>query len=390
MYDQALVPSSDRLPLDPSTDVPDGFTEDQRGKPHGFAGDPDVMDTWATSSLTPHIAGHWEDDASGGLFDRVFPMDVRPQAHEIIRTWLFSTVVRSHLEHGSLPWRNAALSGWILDPDRKKMSKSKGNVVTPMNLLEQYGTDAVRYWAASGRPGVDTAFDEGQMKVGRKLATKILNATKFVLGFPAPSGGVSVGGVTNGLDAAMLARLGSVVADATAAFEEFDYARALERTEAFFWWFCDDHVELVKTRAYDGDVSAVGALRLALSAIHRLLAPFLPFTMEEVWSWWQDGSVHAARWPTVADVGGTGAAADDPGILDAVSDVLARVRRVKTEAKVSQRAAIARCTVRAPASFLAALAPGTADLCAAGSIAALDTVEADELRVDVELAPQGA
>ncbi len=181
VYDKPLVPTEDQLPVDPAAQAPDGYDESQRGQAGGFVGDPDVMDTWATSSLTPQIAGRWRDDPE--LFADVFPMDVRPQGHDIIRTWLFSTVVRSHFEFDSVPWRHAALSGWILDPDRKKMSKSKGNVVTPEDVVKEHCADAVRYWAASGRLGADAAYDTGQMKVGRRLAIKILNATKFALSF---------------------------------------------------------------------------------------------------------------------------------------------------------------------------------------------------------------
>ncbi|MFM8722891.1 MAG: class I tRNA ligase family protein, partial [Acidimicrobiaceae bacterium] len=248
IYDKPIAPSVDQLPVDPSTDVPQGFTADQRGVPNGFIGDPDIMDTWATSSLTPQLAGHWVDDRE--MFERIFPMDVRPQGHDIIRTWLFSTMVRSNFEHDVAPWKNACLSGWILDPDRKKMSKSKGNVVTPSDLFDQYGSDAVRYWAACARPGVDTAFSEDQMKVGRKLATKLLNLTKFVLGAGASDASTVSAQPVDLVDQAMLVRLSEVVDAATVALEQFDYARALERTEAFFWWFCDDYVELVKTRAY--------------------------------------------------------------------------------------------------------------------------------------------
>ena len=395
-YSTPLVPGEDLLPVDPSTDVPDGYSAEQRGVPGGFVGDPDVMDTWATSSLTPQIAGGWVDDPD--LFDRVFPMDVRPQAHEIIRTWLFATVVRAELEFGRLPWSDAAISGWVLDPDRKKMSKSQGNVVTPLPLLEQHGADALRYWAASGRPGTDTAVDEGQMKVGRRLAIKIINASRFALGRLAGEDGQVVApgpeAVTVALDRAMLARLAGVVDEATTAFDGFDYARALERTEAFFWSFCDDYLELVKTRAYGdpgepGPASARAALALALSVQLRLLAPFLPFVTEEVWSWWQSGSVHRATWPTVAELAGPAAGADDD-VLATVAGVLGAVRRAKTTAKRSMRAEVALLTVTGTDPQLDAFARGRDDLIDAGGVLeiATGTGPGPDLAVDVVLADE--
>ncbi|MCU1396490.1 MAG: valS, partial [Ilumatobacteraceae bacterium] len=379
-YDAPLVPDESRLPIDPSTDAPAGHTEAQRGVPGGFIGDPDVMDTWATSSLTPQIAGRWGEDGDD-LFARVFPMDMRAQAHDIIRTWLFSTVVRSHWEEGVAPWKHAAISGWILDPDRKKMSKSKGNVVTPLSLFEQYSTDAVRYWAGSARGGADTAYSEDQMKVGRKLAMKLLNVSKFVLGFGEPAADAVA---DNPIDTSMLARLAAVVAECTAAFEGFDYARSLERTEAFFWWFCDDYVELVKSRAYGTDdpgaaASARVALRTALGTLQRMFAPFIPFTTEEVWSWWNAGSIHLAAWPAAEDSGG------DAELLDVVCEIVAQVRRAKTEAKVTQRASVSRLTVSAPAAAHAAIEAGRSDIADAGSILAFDIVSGDTVQCAIEL-----
>ncbi|MEY3595061.1 MAG: valyl-tRNA synthetase [Actinomycetota bacterium] len=389
-YDAPLVPTNEQLPIDPSTDVPAGYTESQRGQANGFVGDPDVMDTWATSSLSPQIAGHWIDDPE--MFSHMFPMDVRPQAHEIIRTWLFSTMVRSHFEHGVAPWKNAALSGWILDPDRKKMSKSKGNVVTPIDLFDQYGSDAVRYWAACARPGVDTAFSEEQMKVGRKLGTKLLNATKFVLSF----GDVDETVVpTEMIDIAMLQRLSGVVEECTNAFTHFDYARSLERTEAFFWWFCDDYVELVKQRAYGLDTmpveltaSARAALRRALSVMQRLFAPLIPFVSEEVWRWWNDSSVHIANWPTSDDcIAGCTPTGNYELQLNSVCDVLGTIRRAKTEAKVSQRAEVASIVITAPSEALTAITTTFGDLTYAGSILHSELRSADgEIITSVTLA----
>jgi valyl-tRNA synthetase len=398
-WDRPIVPDESSLPVDPASDTAPGYREDQRGAPGGFAGDPDVMDTWATSSLTPQIACQWEDDPD--LFARTFPMDLRPQAHEIIRTWLFSTVVRAHFEHDSLPWTHAGISGWVLDPDRKKMSKSKGNVVTPIDLLEKYGSDAVRYWAVSGRPGTDTAFDEGQMKIGRKLAIKILNVSKFVLntpGFtlnPSPSGGE----ISHPLDTALMAELGALVDECTRAFDAYDYARALERTERFFWAFCDDYVELVKSRAYGstdgepdpdatrGQASATAALAAALSTLLRLYAPFLPFVTEEVWSWWREGSVHRAPWPTADELG---ASRGDASVYETAAAVLREVRKAKSEQKRSLASPVTSIVVVDTPIRVDALRQGLDDVLAAGKVAAVEVRPGDAFEVTVTLPPPEA
>jgi valyl-tRNA synthetase len=383
LHDAPLLADEADLPLDPASTAPTGFADDQRDKPGGFTADPDVMDTWATSSLSPQVVCGWERDPD--LFSRTFPMDLRPQAHEIIRTWLFATIVRAYYEHGTVPWSHAAISGFVVDPDRKKMSKSKGNTVVPIDVLERYGSDAVRWRAAGARPGTDSPFDEAQMKIGRRLAIKILNASKFVLGLGDVPAGTPV---TEPLDLSMLATLADVVREATAAFEVNDYTRSLERTERFFWDLCDDYLELVKSRAYGEDgtdegaaASARAALRAALSAVLRLFAPILPYVTEEVWSWWQEGSVHRAAWPVADELPGGG----DPAVLAATSDVLRQVRRAKSAAKVSMRAEVERAAVRG--AGVRELAE--ADLRAAGRIAdlELETLPEEGFTVDVTLAP---
>ena len=389
-FDAPILPELSELPIDPSSDVPNGFTESQRNQPNGFVGDPDVMDTWATSSLTPQIAGHWGTE----LFEKIFPMDLRPQAHEIIRTWLFSTVVRSHFQENSLPFKNALISGWVLDPDRKKMSKSVGNVVTPMPLIETHGADALRYWAASGRPGTDTAIDEAQMKIGRRLAIKTLNASKFVLGrlegitIPSPAE------ITEPIDRDFIALLANVVNEATAAFNTYDYARALERTEAFFWTFCDNYVELVKTRAYGegenateaGTNSARATLSVTLSVLQRLLAPFIPFVTEEVWRWWHDGSVHVAPWPVISELGDV-TPSRDSAVYEQVCVVLEAVRREKSTQKVSQKNEVELLKIDGPADLLSAIRNGETDLTNAGGVKAFELNEAATLSITVTLSP---
>ena len=393
-YDNVIVPSYDQLPVDPSADVPTGYTAQQRGLAGGFIGEADIMDTWATSSLTPQLAGGWIKDPE--LFELVYPYDLRPQGQDIIRTWLFSTVLRSEQQFGQLPWKNAAISGWILDPDRKKMSKSKGNVVTPADLLVEHGSDAVRYWAASARLGTDAAFDTGMMKIGRRLALKVLNAAKFVLSFEAPTTSAAV---SEAVDQALLLELADVVRGATAAFESYDHTKALELTEKFFWGFTDDYLELVKERAYgqggvtpEQQASAVLALRKALHTMLRLLAPFLPFATDEVWGWWQNTdagqtkSIHRAAWPTVEELT-AGLDASNHGLLELVSAALIGVRKAKSDAKVSMKAPVESATLQAPAAVLTSLRVISGDIKSVGKIADLAYQEGEVVALtDVVLA----
>ncbi len=378
-YESPLLPDDAALPVDPATDAPSGYAAGQRGEPGGFTGDPDIMDTWATSSLTPQIGGGWRDDPD--LLSRVFPMDLRPQAHDIIRTWLFYTVLRSHYEHGVLPWQHVAISGWILDPDRKKMSKSRGNVVTPAAILDEYGTDAVRYWAASARLGADATFDPGQLKIGRRLAVKILNASRFVLSALPSAAPSDLAAPTEPLDRAMLGRLAEVIDQCAAAFERFDHAQALALIERFFWFFCDDYLELVKARAYGergpaAAASASQALRTGLSALLRLFAPFLPFVTEEVWSWWQDGCVHRASWPDAGSLRALGWPASQAA-LEAASAAIGAIRKAKSQARQPMRAPARKLVVSAPAASLDALAAVLPDLRAAGRVSEVELRRAE-------------
>ena len=249
-----------------------------------------------------------------------------------------------------LPWRHAAISGWILDPDRKKMSKSKGNAVTPMDLLREHGTDAVRYWATSARLGVDTAFDLGpdqdraaarhQDPERRPVRARLRAARRVGSGRRAAerSPSRSTGAMVRRLAEFGRALHGGASSTTTTRL-------ALEQAERFFWFFCDDYLELVKARAYGehgtgGRASAVATLRLGLSVLLRLLAPFLPFVTEEVWSWWQDGSVHRAAWPDAADLRAQAGPADD-AVLEAAVAAIAAIRKAKSQARLPMKDPVA-------------------------------------------------
>ncbi len=394
-YADPILPEESQLPVDPAAQPAPGFEESQRGEAGGFVGELDVLDTWATSSLTPQIAGRWGRDDR--FFSQVFPYDLRPQGHDIIRTWLFSTVVRAHALSDSVPWTDTALSGWILDPDRKKMSKSKGNVIVPTEPLEQFGSDAVRYWAASAKLGADTAYEIAQMKIGRRLAIKLLNASKFALNLGVTEehivdGPSSAQALTEPLDRALIAELRAVVERATSCFEDYDYARALQLVESFFWSFTDDYVELVKDRAYgsrgeQAQASVRAALATTLDAVLRLFAPVLPFATDEVWRWWRSGSVHVAAWPQAADLDAVDGSAQ---MLPTVAEALAGIRRAKSEAQVKQRTPVRSARLIAPAAKAGHLEAALGDLSAATRSHSLELVSEGEagqgvVVADVEL-----
>jgi valyl-tRNA synthetase len=373
LYDQVIKPRQEQLPIDPLDDTPDGFTPDQRDVPGGFTGDPDVFDTWATSSLTPQITTH--GPLNPERHKKLFPMDVRPQSHEIIRTWAFYTIVKAWMHEREVPWHNVVISGWILDPDRKKMSKSQGNVVTPEPLIDQHGADCVRYWAGRARVGVDTAFDEQVFKVGKRLATKLFNASKFVLGRfenidPALLGRDRI---THETDRAIIRELRPLIERATAAFDQFDYAQALQLTEDFFWsTFCDNYVELSKPRTYEEDLSegrlsAASTLRLVHRALLRMFAPFMPFLTEEIWHWTyandtdMNETIHRSPWPTLDEF----ASISDPSHPDTYGSMkmfIEAVRKWKAEKNVSMKAPIALARISASQGYLNDLSAVTDDL----------------------------
>jgi valyl-tRNA synthetase len=379
-YSNFILPRREDLPVDPSAETPHGFSDDERGKPGGFAGDPDVFDTWATSSLTPLITTGWPDDQE--FHRKLYPTDVRPQAHDIIRTWAFTTITRAYLEDGSIPWHNVAISGWILDPDRKKMSKSKGNTVVPTEPLDEFGPDAVRYWAASARLGVDTAIDSGVFKEGKRLVTKMRNAARLVQSYEGEGGDPNTP-----LDRALIARLRALVDTVTASWEDWDHAGALAATESWFWGdFCDNYLELSKTRSYAGDPSAIGTLRRALNVVVRLFAPILPYITEEIYNTGrkEPASVHRATWPSADEL----PAAEDDGSFDAGVAVLSKIRKAKSEAKVSLRVPVERSVVRGPDVMLDLFSRVQEDVASTVNVQHFELVtddEAEELAVAVEL-----
>lgn len=356
-----LYAAPDQLPVNPLSDLPKGYTREE------VEPDMDVMDTWATSSISPQLAAHGispelNDDPS--RFGALYPADLRPQAHEIIRTWAFYTLVKSYLHNACIPWSNLMISGWCLAEDKTKMSKSKGNVVTPVALIEEKGTDAVRYWTATSRLGTDTAFSPDLLKIGKKLVGKLWNATQFAaihlnkLQVQPTTAQADWPHVTQTLDRWILSRLGETVTTATKAFSEYEYAVALDATNSFFWAdFCDNYLELIKKRVYNEDgsfnatqqQSAVVTLYHCLQGILKLYAPFCPHVTEELYShifaddYAAKGSLHArSQWPQVSDYQVEEAALASG--KDAL-EVLTAIRNTKSNSNVSIKFPVAMLTV---------------------------------------------
>jgi valyl-tRNA synthetase len=397
--------SVNQLPINPIADIPDGYRlvessditkECQRpdGSRIFLVPEPDVMDTWATSSISPQLSAHGISAEGNPRFDKLFPADLRPQAHEIIRTWAFYTIVKAHLHNDSVPWHNLMISGWCLAEDKSKMSKSKGNVITPVALIEEKGADAVRYWAATSRLGQDTAFSPDLLKIGRKLLNKIWNATQFAAihltkmdAAPATAAAdIASGAISEILDQWILARLGHAIAKATAAYEKYEYADALDATNQFFWAdFCDNYLELIKKRVYNEDgsgtaaaqQSAVRTLYYVLDGILKLYAPVVPHVTEELYShifaddFAKHGSLHARGcWPKSGDY-----PADDNAEVtvwgELATTILEQIRRAKSDAKRSIKTPVTLARIHLPQALLnekAALTSMVEDLKGAGNI----------------------
>ena len=307
-----LLPTKEQLPVDPLRDLPEGYTREE------VEADKDVMDTWSTSSVSPQLSSH--GIADGFMIDKerhknLFPADLRPQAHEILRTWAYYTMLKAHLHEGVLPWKNIMISGWCLAADKSKMSKSKGNILVPETLLEQHGADVIRYWAASSRLGADTAYSEDVVKNGKRLVNKLWNAAKFVSQhfdkIPEADKKLDLdevkGKICCDFDKYFLKQLSELVKIASAEFKGYEYAVAMEKIEQFFWpTFCDNYLEISKTRAYDeensnpdGSLSARLTLYHGLKTLLKLFAPFMPHITEEIYQLlYNEDSIHArGQWP---------------------------------------------------------------------------------------------
>ncbi|MFP4112538.1 MAG: valine--tRNA ligase [Candidatus Woesearchaeota archaeon] len=304
--DEVILPSEDMLPVDPTKDKPP-VDKCPKCSSKKIIGEKDVLDTWATSSLSPQLAV----EQFPQIKDKLYPMDLRPQAHDIITFWLFNTVVKSQLHNDVNPWKNAMISGWALDPKGKKMSKSKGNAIAPQTMIEKYSGDALRYWASTAKLGEDVPTQDKDFQNGQKLVTKLFNASKFSLMHLEDFNANEFD--TKNLEASdkwLLSKIQDIIKEATEAFDNYEYSKARQVTDNFFWnTFCDNYLEIVKDRLYnpeergeDAKRSAQYTLHTAITTILKLYAPFVSFVTEEIWNWHFSKennfvSIHNSSWP---------------------------------------------------------------------------------------------
>ncbi len=378
------------LPVDPTAATPVGPCEGCGGT--AFRAERDVMDTWATSSETPQINARWGE--AKGAARCPLPMSMRPQAHEIIRTWAFYTIVKSLVHHQDVPWDVAMVSGLVLDPNRDKISKSKGNNPTePKTLLDKHGVDAVRYWALSGRVGTDYPFNEDDLASGRRLAMKLWNASKLVLGHLSDFDPAAPRAPERPVDLGVRLRLAATVADATGMLDAYEFGLAKKRIEEFFWNdLCDNWLEMSKDRLYDLAPERAPERRAAqatahdvLSTVLRLLAPFVPHVTEAVHqarfrATEGEASVTRAAWPTDASP-----ATDDPALVAWGTAVraLSAVRRWRSENKVSPGKPLGRVRFHLPVADATVFASVEADVRSAGRVLAVETAPVADGATDV-------
>jgi len=351
--EKPVMARKEDLPVDPTVDkchldaCPCGHTS--------FVGEDDIINTWATSSLTPQLAIKLisEEDVQ----QKLYPMSLRPQAHDIISFWLFNTVVKAHLHYNSLPWHDVMISGWALDPHGKKMSKSKGNVIAPQAMIDKYSADALRFWAGGCKLGDDLPFQEKDLVTGKKTVTKLWNACKFAL--------MHLEDYTPGdapdleeVDKWILSEMNKLIAHCTESFDKYEYSRIKQEVDKFFWkTICDNYLEIVKDRLYNPDSrgkearkSGQHTLYLLLLNTLKLFAPIMPFITEELYQVYfkqHEGakSIHVSSWPVAEET-------DDSLKLvgETVLYAVDAARKAKTEKQVSLRTPIKKFVIKSKLS----------------------------------------
>jgi len=349
---EVKLPDEKDLPVDPTTEKPKTACKCDSTE---FTGEKDVLDTWATSSLTPQLARELFKDKP--IYDKLYPMNLRPQAHDIITFWLFNTVVKSQLHNNINPWHDVMISGWALDPKGKKMSKSKGNIVDPKKVIEKFSADAMRFWAAGSKLGEDMPYQEKDLVTGTKFTTKLWNASKFVI---MNLEGYKYEKVTPDklmpVDKWLLSKLNRIIDSTTKSFKKYEYSKTKMETEKFFWQtFCDNYLELVKDRIYNEDkypkeavLSAKYTLYTAQLTILKLMAPIMPHITEEIFHLYfakheKSRSIHNTAWPTY-DSELVDSEAEKLG--DFVVNAITIARRAKTEKQVSLKSPVKKLVLR--------------------------------------------